>query len=122
MRKGGERDTMDPAPATAYEPGMEKQNEQTVDLGPLGELTAFMVRLAQVQLYEAFFAEFGQRNIRPGQISILIAIGRNPGVRQGVLADALKIKWSNMAKIIRVLDEDGLIERRCRTTTGARSS
>ena len=71
-----------------------------------------MLRLAQLRLFESFFRDFGARGITPGQIGILVAIGRNPGVRQGVLADALRIKWSNMAKIIRLLEDRGLVERR----------
>jgi DNA-binding MarR family transcriptional regulator len=82
-----------------------------VDFGPLTGLAGFMLRLAQLRLFESFFHDFGARGITPGQIGILVAIGRNPGVRQGALADALRIKWSNMAKIIRLLEGQGLIER-----------
>jgi DNA-binding MarR family transcriptional regulator len=82
-----------------------------VEFGPLAELAGFMLRLGQLQLFESFFRDFAPAGITPGQIGILIAIGRNPGVRQGVLADALRIKWSNMAKIIRLLEGQGLIER-----------
>ena len=83
-----------------------------IDFGTLTGLAGFMLRLAQLQLFESFFRDFGARGITPGQIGILVAVGRNPGVRQGVLADALHIKWSNMAKIIRLLEGRGLIERR----------
>jgi DNA-binding MarR family transcriptional regulator len=96
----------DPEPASAA------ATPDDVAFGPLAELAGFMLRLAQLQLFESFFRDFAQRGITPGQIGILIAIGRNPGVRQGVLADALSIKWSNMAKIIRLLEGQGLIERR----------
>lgn len=86
--------------------------EPAVDFGPMTELAGFMLRLAQLQVFEAFFAEFGHRNIRPGQISILVAIGENDGIRQGTLARALRIKRSNMAKIVRLLVGEGLIRRR----------
>jgi DNA-binding MarR family transcriptional regulator len=84
----------------------------TVDFGPAAGLAGFMLRLVQVQVYEAFFRDFQGREITPGQIGILIAIGCNPGVGQGVLAEALRIKRSNMAKVMRVLERDGMIERR----------
>ena len=83
-----------------------------VEFGPLAGLAGFMLRLAQLQLFESFFRDFGAQGITPGQVGILVAIGRNPGVRQGVLADALHIKWSNMAKIIRLFEDQGLVERR----------
>ncbi len=82
-----------------------------VDFGSLTGLAGFMLRLAQLHLFESFFRDFGARGITPGQIGILVAIGRNPGVRQGVLADALRIKWSNMAKIVRLFEGQGLVER-----------
>jgi DNA-binding MarR family transcriptional regulator len=91
-----------PSPVTAEE----------VEFGPLMELAGFMLRLAQLHLFESFFRDFGERGITPGQMGILIAIGGNPGVRQGVLADALHIKWSNMAKTVRLFESQGLIERR----------
>ncbi len=91
-----------PPPATAGE----------VAFGPLTDLAGFMLRLAQLRLFESFFHDFAARGITPGQIGILVAISRNPGVRQGVLADALHIKWSNMAKIVRLFEDQGLIERR----------
>ena len=71
-----------------------------------------MLRLAQLHLFESFFRDFGKRGVTPGQIGILVAIGRNQGIRQGVLADALHIKWSNMAKIVRLFEGQGLVERR----------
>jgi DNA-binding MarR family transcriptional regulator len=83
-----------------------------VAFGPLSDLAGFMLRLTQVQVYEAFFAAFDARDVRPGRIGILVAVAHNPGIRQGVLADALHIKWSNMAKTVRLLESDGLIERR----------
>jgi len=86
--------------------------EAAIDFGPLKENVGFMLRLAQLQVFEAFFAAFRSRDIRPGQMGILIAIQENDSVRQGALANALRIKRSNMAKIVRLLESDGLIRRR----------
>jgi DNA-binding MarR family transcriptional regulator len=86
--------------------------ELGVDFGPLTELAGFMLRLAQLRVFEAFYAEFAGRGVTPGQIGILVAILENPGIRQGTLARALSIKRSNMAKIVRLLAGDGLICKR----------
>lgn len=91
------------SPATSAEPA--------IDFGPLTEHAGFMLRLAQLQVFEDFFADLGPRGIRPGRIGILVAIGENPGIRQGSLARALRIKRSNMAKIVRLLVGEGLVER-----------
>jgi DNA-binding MarR family transcriptional regulator len=85
--------------------------ETCVDFGPLKQNVGFMLRLAQLQVFEAFFAEFAPRGVRPGQIGVLVGIAENPGIRQGTLARALHIKRSNMAKIVRLLEAEGLIER-----------
>lgn len=98
----------DPAPETAA------PTRKAVNFGPAAGLAGFMLRLVQVQIYESFFRDFQGRGVTPGQIGILIAVGRNPGIGQGVLAEALRIKRSNMAKVMRVLERDGMIERRVR--------
>jgi DNA-binding MarR family transcriptional regulator len=92
-------------------PAPRAAGETAVDFGPLADMVGFMVRLAQLRLFESFFDALGGEGVTPGQVGILVALGRNPGIRQGVLADALSIKWSNMAKIIRLLEADGLIRR-----------
>jgi DNA-binding MarR family transcriptional regulator len=102
-----------PASASNYEePAPPRQSQEPVDFGPAAGLVGFMVRLAQLHIYGTFFQDFRDRDITPGQVGILIAVGRNPGIRQGVLAEALRIKRSNMAKVVRVLEDNGMIERR----------
>jgi DNA-binding MarR family transcriptional regulator len=100
----------------AFVPAAANSDEPEVDFGPLTELAGFMLRLAQLRVFEAFYAEFGRRGIRPGQIGILVAIRENPGIRQGALARALSIKRSNMAKTVRLLEGNGLIRRRVPTS------
>ena len=99
------------APASAGPNDAEPVGRDDVDLGASAELAGFMLRMSQLKLFESFFAHLGDEGVRPGEITILMAIGRNPGIRQGVLADALKIKWSNMAKIVRQLEDAGLLTR-----------
>jgi DNA-binding MarR family transcriptional regulator len=90
----------------------ETLSADEVRFGPLMGLAGFMLRLAQLQIFASFFRDFGDEGRTPGGIGILIALANNPGIRQGVLADALRIKWSNMAKIVRHLERSGLLERK----------
>jgi DNA-binding MarR family transcriptional regulator len=83
-----------------------------VDFGPMEHHIGFLLRLAQIEDFKRFYQRFGDRELRPGEYSALIAIGINPGIRQGVLANALMIKRSNMAKMIGVLTRRGLVRRR----------
>lgn len=83
-----------------------------IAFGPLTNSLGFHLRLAQIGAFEEFFAAFAEDGLQPGGFSVLITIRESPGVRQGILANALKIKRSHMAKIVQGFGEAGLIERR----------
>lgn len=82
-----------------------------VSLGALEHSAGFVLRIAQLTVFEHFFAVFGQSELKISEFTVLFAIAENPGIRQGVLADVLKIKWPNMTKLVRALEDRGLIER-----------
>jgi DNA-binding MarR family transcriptional regulator len=82
-----------------------------VSLGALERSGGFLLRIAQLSAFERFFTVFGESEIRISEFTVLLALSENPGIRQGVLADVLKIKWSNMTKLVRVLEERDLIAR-----------
>ena len=82
-----------------------------VSLGNLEQSGGFLLRIAQLSAFERFFTVFGESEIRISEFTVLLALSENPGIRQGVLADVLKIKWSNMTKLVRALEERGLVAR-----------
>ncbi|WP_343079985.1 MarR family winged helix-turn-helix transcriptional regulator [Ostreiculturibacter nitratireducens] len=82
-----------------------------VDLGPLSDSLGFLLRLSQLASFRDFFDRFDDLGIRPGEVSVLMLVGRNPGVRQGVLARQLMIKRAHMTKMARAMEDDGLITR-----------
>lgn len=83
----------------------------TLTFGPMEKSVGFLLRIAQLTVSERTFVELDRRDVPIGEFTILLSIKLNPDVRQGVLADRLKIKWSNMTKLVRSLEERGLIER-----------
>ncbi|PQO24750.1 MarR family transcriptional regulator [Rhodobacteraceae bacterium WD3A24] len=85
---------------------------EDVALDRLSGSLGFLLRLAQVQVFEAFFEDLGQYGLRPGEFSVLYVIHLNPGIRQGLLAQRLRIKRAHMTKMIRNFEERGLIARR----------
>lgn len=93
--------------AAVTEPG----TEETVDMRDLAESIGFLTRLAQVRTYETFFEDLGAHGLRPGEFSTLLMISRNPGIRQGVLAQTLRIKPAHMTKLIRAFEDRGLVDR-----------
>lgn len=78
----------------------------------LGATMGFMVRVVQVQIFQAYYQRFGKDGMTTGEFSALAAIRENPGVRQGTLAKAMMVKRSNMTKLVQKLEREGLILRR----------
>lgn len=84
----------------------------SVEFGPLADSIGFLLRLAQLEAFRNFFAAFEKQDVRPGEVTVLILIGLNPGVRQGVLARSLMIKRAHMTKMARAMEAQGLVARR----------
>lgn len=82
-----------------------------VRFGPLADSLGLLLRLSQLRSFADFYTALEGQDVRPGEISMLLMIRENPGIRQGVLARALSIKRAHMTKIARRLEAAGLIER-----------
>ncbi|MGO9007980.1 MAG: MarR family winged helix-turn-helix transcriptional regulator [Beijerinckiaceae bacterium] len=83
-----------------------------LDLTALHATTGFIIRIVQLQIFQSFFETFSARGLTTGGFSALVAIRDNPGIQQGVLADCMLIKRSNMTKLINSLEARDLVERR----------
>lgn len=83
----------------------------TVELGALRDSLGFLVRLAQVRVYDQFFSAFEGQDIRPGEATVLWVVDLNPGVRQGELAATLCIKPAAMTKLVARLVRNGWVLR-----------
>jgi DNA-binding MarR family transcriptional regulator len=83
-----------------------------VDLGPLPELIGYVLRRAQLVVFQDFFNAFAPFDIRPAQFSVLTVIERNPGLTQSQVAAALGIKRTNFVGMLDELEKRGLAERR----------
>lgn len=84
---------------------------QDVDYGGLENAAGFLLRLAQLQVFEHFYKAFEQYELRLGAISALIIIRQNPGIRHGVLAQVLLIKLAHTTKMLKSLERQGLVVR-----------
>lgn len=83
-----------------------------VSYGPLTDSLGFLLRLSQLKSFSAFYDDLGTCGITPGQITVMLMIAENPGIRQGVLARALTIKRAHMTKLIRRMEDAGHVVRR----------
>jgi len=88
------------------------QDRKTVDLGPLPELIGYVLRRAQLVVFQDFFAAFAPFDIRPAQFAVLTVIERNPGMTQSQVAEALGIKRTNFVGLLDALEARRLAERR----------
>src|SRR2546421_8630663 len=91
---------------------MSERTKADVDLGPLPELIGYVLRRAQLVVFQDFFAAFAPFDLRPGQFSVLTVIERNPGLTQSQVAEALGIKRTNFVGMLDALEARGLAERR----------
>ena len=82
-----------------------------ISLGMLTESLGFMLRIAQVRVFEAFFAELEGDGIKPGEFSMLWVLSLNPPLPQGSLARTLSIKPAHMTKLVGRLVKAGLVQR-----------
>jgi DNA-binding MarR family transcriptional regulator len=102
---------MTAAAAIESERESDARSKDAVSLGALEQSAGLVMRIAQLTVFDHFFEIYGQSDVKISEFTVLYAIAENPGIRQGVLADVLKIKWPNMTKLVRALEQGGLVER-----------
>lgn len=95
---------------TAKKPPLPADDE-TVEIAELGESLGFLLRIAQLRAFEAFFDELSALGLRPGEFTALWLVLRNPGMKQGAIARSLCIKPAHMTKLVDRLVTAGLMER-----------
>ena len=83
-----------------------------VDIGALTCLIGYMLRRAQIAVFQDVFRAFAEVGIRPAQFSVLTVIAHNPGRTQSQVSAALGIKRTNFVALIDSLERRGLAERR----------
>lgn len=99
------------ANGTTHRMGREAAPAASIDLGRLGDSVGYLLRRAQVAVFQRFFALFAEVDIRPAQYSALTVIERNPGLSQTRLAESLGIKKTNLVALIDGLEARGLARR-----------
>jgi DNA-binding MarR family transcriptional regulator len=83
-----------------------------VDIGALTCLIGYMLRRAQIAVFQDVFRAFAEVGIRPAQFSVLTVLAHNPGRTQSQVSAALGIKRTNFVALIDGLERRGLAARR----------
>lgn len=71
----------------------------------------FQLRLAQLAVFNDIIDALKTQALRPVDISALMLIEANPGLRQHVIGDKLKIQRPNVVALVDSLQARGLVER-----------
>lgn len=80
-------------------------------VNPLDALLGYQLRRASAAILADFARTLDDLSLRPTEASILILIGRNPGITQSELGRVLGIKRANMAPLAALLSDRALIDR-----------
>jgi DNA-binding MarR family transcriptional regulator len=83
----------------------------TPTLAPLDDRLGFWLRLAQQAAFDSFHRAMAPLGLTPGRLGALLLLEAHPGLRQSALAEALRVKPSNLAVLLAGLEQDGLIRR-----------
>ncbi|AUH32653.1 MarR family winged helix-turn-helix transcriptional regulator [Paracoccus tegillarcae] len=90
---------------------LPQQPARAIDLGDLTGSLGFLLRLAQIEAFEMFYEGLEDARIKPGEFTVIYVIQRNPGIRQGILAERLSIKRAHMTKLIRRFEVQKVVAR-----------
>ncbi|WP_298723453.1 MarR family winged helix-turn-helix transcriptional regulator [uncultured Ferrovibrio sp.] len=89
-----------------------KAGVASVDYGSLPNHVGYLLRLAQLRVWDDFYARLGDTGISPSLYSALILVERNPGLQQSRLGEALGVARSGAMTMVDRLERLGLVERR----------
>ena len=89
----------------------DRQSSAEVDLGPLSGFIGYRLRRAQLAVFAGFEQALRGIGLSPGQLSVLVVIGRNPGLTQSDVCTALGIQRANFTPLLHELEAMGLAMR-----------
>ena len=78
---------------------------------PLSDHLGFVLRRAQLSVFQDFQQAVDGLDLTPAAYSVLVILGRHPGMRQNKLTDLLAIKPANCVTLINGLEKRGLVVR-----------
>jgi DNA-binding MarR family transcriptional regulator len=87
------------------------ETEDEITLGALEDAVGYLLRRAQLAVFEDFARRFAALDLTPAQFSTLLAIRENPGRRQSEIAASLGVQRPNFVALMDNLERRGLAER-----------
>lgn len=78
-------------------------------LAAMTDQIGFLLRIAQLDAFEQLYDKADLSDAGLTELTILHLVAQFPGIRQGILANALRIKRAHMTKIVRASLARGLL-------------
>jgi DNA-binding MarR family transcriptional regulator len=78
---------------------------------PLAAMLGFQLRRASVAVMNALAEELAPWGLNPGEGSLLLMVGANPGVTQSAIGRSMRAQPANLVPLINKLTAIGAIER-----------
>jgi DNA-binding MarR family transcriptional regulator len=89
-----------------------KPGERGIDLGRLsGHHLGYLIRRAQIWVFQDFIRTLAEVNIRPAQYSVLLVIEANVGLSQSALAQTLGIERARLVHLLDDLEARHMVQR-----------
>jgi DNA-binding MarR family transcriptional regulator len=89
----------------------EEARTPAVDLGPLASTIGYVLRRAQLAVFDEVITGFAELDLRPAQYSVLVLLRHSPGLKQSDVAAALGIQRANFVVLFDRLERRGLARR-----------
>jgi len=114
--------TMDAKPRgkAGAKPAEKAAAPPAVGLGVLNERLGYFVRRLQVWVFQDFIRRLSRLDLSPAQFSVIVVIGANPGLSQAQLATTLGIERARLVRLLHLLEQRGVTERRRSAADGRR--
>lgn len=101
------------SPASRSSAKSERRPEsRAVDYGTLPDHVGYLLRLAQLRVWQDFYGRMGDTGISPALFSALMLVRSNPGIQQSRLGEALGVARSGAMTMTDRLERLGVVERR----------
>lgn len=84
---------------------------EPVRLAHLDQVLGYVLRRAQVAVFNDFRRSFAEFDIRPTQYAVLSILADHPGLKQGEVSKTLGIKRTNFVAVLDELERRGLARR-----------
>jgi DNA-binding MarR family transcriptional regulator len=91
---------------------IRSEGAEIVDLGGLTKHLGYLIRRAQIWVFQDFIRTLATINIRPAQYSVLMVINANAGMTQMSLSKALGIERARLVHLLNDLEARKFVDRR----------